>query len=421
MNLSQSSKMKRSNPCFLWALLLLVATGCQSISHANAKIQAIKQWDQVRAEFKVQLAQQQYNSGHFNEVLLSATNAISLDPTRPTAYELLANANLELDKPASAMKVIKFANKANIRSAELIYAEGVIYEQRDQLEKAISQYALAFQADSSQVDFLIAQAECLVAKNQYQEALTLLDDNVHQLDEYGAVMLLSAHIVATMGDSQEAILRYRKARESLGDDPMIIGELGMLLAQSNRCNEAIPLLQPSIDAITDVEMENGSTRRALAICYLAKNNPKKANEVLMPYTTNHPEDSHAQMLHAKAALALNDIITAMQCANRANESAPHNTELWLIQATIQWKRGEFNQAATTLIDLLTNKPEDLEALCLMAEVLRSKNQFDGARGYFQQALKIDPKCVWAKAGLKSLKQARRRIHETKSARLTAAR
>ncbi len=400
--------------------MLSLVSGCQSFSHNTAKKQAIQQWDHVRAEFKIQLAQQQYNSGHFNEVVMSATEAISMDPTRPIAYELLVKANLELDKPASALNIIKVANKNNIQSSELIYAEGVIYEQRDQIEKALVQFARAYQVDSTQVDFLIAQAECLVATNQHQKAITLLDDNIHNIDENGAVMLLSAHVASAMGNKEDAIRRFRKAKEYLGHDPMIIGELGMLLAQTRRCNEAIPLLQPSIDASFDVEIENGSTRRALAICYLAKNDPKKASEVLKLYTTNHPEDSHAQLLHAKSALATNDIITAMQCAHHARDSDPHNTELWLVQATIQWKRGEFDQAATTLVDLLTNRPEDIEALCLMAEVLRSKKQFDGARGYFQQALKIDPDCVWAKAGLKSIKQAQRTIHKSKSAKLTSA-
>lgn len=403
---------------FMVVVLFSIA-GCQTMTHAIAKQEANQQWNRVRANFKLQLAQQQYNSGLFTEVVISATEAISLHPENTHAYVLLVNANLELDKPATALKVIEATQQMGILSADLIYAEGVILEQRDQTKQALSKYTHAFQLDSSQIDFLIARAECLVALNRKEEAISLLDENVHNLDENGAVLLLSAHIASTMGNVDDAIQRYRRAMVSLGDNPLLVGELGLLLTQTNHCDEAITLLQPLIDMQEIDDTEHGAIRRALAGCYLTKGDSQKAYSVLHQYVSVHPQDTSAQLLHAKSAIASNDLITALQCVDRAQLHQPHHMELWLIQATIQWKRGEYDRAATTLIDLLTNRPEDVEALCLMAEVLRSKQQYSGAKGYFQQALKVDPQCIWAKIGLKSLKQVRRTIHEKRSAKLTS--
>lgn len=400
-------------------IMLCNITGCQTTTHATAKQEANQQWNRVRADIKVQLAQQQYDSGLFHEVVTTATEAISLHPENTQAYVLVANAYLELDKPATALKVIEATQQMEIQSADLIYAEGVILEQRDQIKQALSKYTHAFQLDSSQVDFLIAQAECLVTLNRKEEAIKLLDENGYKLDENGAVLLLSAHIASIMGNVEDAIHRYRKAMVSLGDDPLLAGELGLLLTQTNQCDEAIPLLQPLIDMQEMDDTEHGAIRRALAGCYLTKGDSQKAYSVLHQYVFVHTQDTSAQLLHAKSAIASDDMITALQCVNRAKLHRPYHMELWLIQATIQWKRGEYDRAATTLIDLLANTPEDVEALCLMAEVFRSKNQFSSAIGYFQQALKVDPQCLWAKIGLKSLKQVRRKIHEKRSTKLTS--
>ena len=405
-------------------LFMVVVTcqfaGCQTATHATAKQEANQQWNRVRADIKLQLAQQQYDSGLFHEVIITATEAISHYPENTHAYVLLVNANLELDKPATALKVIEATQQMEILSADLIYAEGVILEQRDKYKQALSKYSEAFQLDSSQIDYLIAQAECLVDLNRKEEAIKLLDENGHKLDENGAVLLLSAHIASIMGNIEDAIKRYRKAMVSFQDDPMLAGELGLLLTQTNHCDEAIPLLQPLIDMQDADDAEHGAIRRALAGCYLTKGDAQKAYSVLHQYVFVHTQDTSAQLLHAKSAIASDDLITALQCVDRAKLYRPYHMELWLIQATIQWKRGEYDRAATTLIDLLANTPEDVEALCLMAEVLRSKNQLISAKGYFQQALKVDPQCIWAKIGLKSLKQVRRKIHEKRSTKLTSS-
>jgi cytochrome c-type biogenesis protein CcmH/NrfG len=62
-------------------------------------------------------------------------------------------------------------------------------------------------------------------------------------------------------------------------------------------------------------------------------------------------------------------------------------------------------AAADLYDVLQNDPNDVEAHCLLAEVLQARDQIDTARTHFERALEIDPACAWAAAGLKALGRA----------------
>jgi Tfp pilus assembly protein PilF len=74
----------------------------------------------------------------------------------------------------------------------------------------------------------------------------------------------------------------------------------------------------------------------------------------------------------------------------------------LVRAVIQWKRGELTAAAASLRDVLAFRPDDVEAHCLMAEVLLAQHQNEPARRHFEQALQIDPNCTWASLALQSL-------------------
>jgi tetratricopeptide (TPR) repeat protein len=72
---------------------------------------------------------------------------------------------------------------------------------------------------------------------------------------------------------------------------------------------------------------------------------------------------------------------------------------------VNWRRGRLAEAAAELYDLLQNAPNDLDARCLLAEVLSEQKRYKAARAQFERALEIDPTCAWASQGLKELKRA----------------
>lgn len=395
-------KRRQSSTRILQAIsVALLVAGCNTLPHKTAQMKAEQRWSHVRGRVKFQLAEQQYEGGLFSEAIHTVTESLSLDPTQADAYALLAQANLELGKPASAQEALDAASSAGLRTADLVYTRGVILEQRGEADKAVPFYAEARRLEPKNVDFLVAYAECLVAVDRASEALTILDASIGRLDDAGTVAALAGHVAALLGDMEGAIRRYRSAMVPGADSDVLSEDLGLLLVRAGRYTDAPPILEPLIAKAKDPSL-HGAVRRALAKCYLAFGDAAKAEGVLTPYATAHADDVAAQVLLVKAAIGADDMVTALAALNQAELRAPHHSEVQFVRAVVEWKRGKLNAATKALYNVLTSSPDDIEAHCLMAEVLLEQHKRAAARNHFEKALSIDPQCAWAAAGLKSM-------------------
>ena len=378
----------------------IMLNGCHKPSHAEAKQHAEQRWNEVRGRVKFQLARQQYDGGLFEDVVHSVSESVALDPARPEAYVLLAQANLELSKSASAEQAIEAACRAGLDSADLHYIRGVILEQRNDLTAAVGEYGRARAMNAEDVDYLVAQAECLVALDRPAEALALLDENRNRFDEDATVAVLAGRIAVLLGDLEDAAARLGQAAAALSDSRVVAEELGLLFVRAGRCPEAVSLLRPLLD---DAGVsEGGAARSGLATCYLDRGDPTSAKEVLMDYGRLRPHDRPAQLLLAKAALETNDFLTAARSLDLVEQLAPGRPDVALIRAATQWKRTEYAAAADTLYRLLEIVPAHVEAYCLLAEVLRQQGQDDAAQDCLERAIRLDPDCRWAQQALAAL-------------------
>ena len=397
----RSSRWTTQSGFFRIAALAIVVSllppACHRPSHPEAKKQAEQRWNQVRAGVKLQLARQQYDGGLFDEVVRTVSESIGLDSTRPEAYVLLARANLELSRPASAEQALEAARRSGFDSADLHYMRGVILEQRNDLTGAVEEYAQARMLNAENVDYLVALAECLVALDRFQESLALLDENSHRFDDNGTVAVLAGRVAALLGDWDGAAKRLEQAAVILGDRSIVAEELGLLFVRVGRCEEAVALLRPLIDAAG--ESEAASVRRGIAACYLTLGDARGAKAVLIDYARLHLEDGPAQLLLARAALETNDLLTAARAASLAESVAPGRADIALVRAAVQWRRTEYAAAAETLYGLLEKEPANSAAYCLLAEVLRAQGQDDTARDCLKRALDVDPSCLLARHAL----------------------
>jgi Flp pilus assembly protein TadD len=289
-----------------------------------------------------------------------------------------------------------------LTSADLYYTHGVILEQRNGFDAAVAMYSKAGELDPSNADYLVAQAESLVAADRADEALRLLESSAGRVDDDGTVSMLAAHIAGLLGEKHKASKRYADAFAVQPKDPLVAEELGRHLAREGRCDQAVAVLRPLVESPPNIEAVRSAAARTLAACYLTLGDAAAAKDTLIEYERDYPDDALAQLLLAKAAVATNDLPTALRAIDLARRREPDRPELWFVRAVIRWRRGNLTGAASDLHDVLTNNPDDVEAHCLLAEVLRGQSRIDAARNHFQYALSLDPDCTWAAAGLKAL-------------------
>ncbi len=383
---------------------LVGAAGCRIMTPTETKTQAQDRWNHIRADFKMQLARQHYDAKLFHDAQVVATEALAFDPTLTPAYVLLAKTYLELGKPVSARRAIEAARQAQLDSPGLTYMQGVVTETRGHTDMAAAFYAHACEAAPDNVDYMIAYAESLVALGRPDTALQHLDASIGRYDDNGSALLLSAHIASLIGDVDGAIRRYRIALDALGESRIASRELGLLLVQSNRYEEAIESLT-TVMSQSSGGVDMTIPRHALATAYLRTGRPMKAISWLTPESRGEAKTGRGYRILAEAALATNDIPTGVAAAETALRYAPDESGLILLYAAALWRHGDNLAAAQRLRRYLDRHHDDATAHCLLAEVLRSQGRTDDARDHFRRASELNDDSVWAAQGLEGLGRA----------------
>ncbi|MFQ5590047.1 MAG: hypothetical protein ACE5HE_02680, partial [Phycisphaerae bacterium] len=160
-------EIRRETACVTWlrpavevAIIAVWAgvgpIGCHSPKHPAVKAQAEQRWKDVRARIKLQLAEQQYNAGLFEDAAETAAESLELCPTQPEAYVIIARSYLELSRLGSAQQVLDAARRSALESPDLIYTQGVILEQQGHIEDALARYSEAQSLDPTSADYLTA-------------------------------------------------------------------------------------------------------------------------------------------------------------------------------------------------------------------------------------------------------------------------
>jgi tetratricopeptide (TPR) repeat protein len=358
-------------------------------------------WNQVRGQIKRQMAAKQLDSGLFEEAARSAREAVALAPESPEAYVLLALANIQRNKIVSAQQAVDAARTRGVRSGDLAYTEGILLEQRNQLEAAHRMYAEAEDFDPTNVDYFTARVECLISLNRLEEAAQLVAHASDRFDDEVSTVVLSARLALLRGDDATALSFIAKVRSTAAKDPTIAESFGLAMLRLQRYEEAVSLLRPAVDRLPEARA-GGAARRGLAEAYLQRGQHAQALDVLGDYSRGQPRDARAQVLTAKAALGCADYSMALEALERAARAGADRRTVVLLRATAHWLRGSSETAISELEAWLGASPTDAEACCLRGEIALAANCTAEAMAYFEQAREIDPDSTWAQAGIRSI-------------------
>ncbi len=321
---------------YVLATLLLIASGCSHLTHKQHRDQAQQSWDQVRAKVKLQLATQLYDTGHAKEAARSAMEAVALYRTFHDAYVLLVRAHLELGELAQADRSLQGARQAGVDSASLVYLEGVLHEQRGEPAQALACYRQAGRENPHELDYIVAQVECLVALGDPASALQTVREHRRRLDHDGTLATLGARIAEMLDDTDAAEQMYRDAIRACGSRSLSL-DYGLMLIRDERYAQARIVLEPLLRGKLG-GLAEGALRRAIARCHLALDYPAGALEVLDDYARLHRDDQAVQLLRATAALMQGDHYTALQAAHAVLDRNPHDGEALLVIAAAKKRR-----------------------------------------------------------------------------------
>ncbi len=374
-------------------LLMFLVAGCTT--QAQRRVEAEQHWNQVRARVKYQLATQQFEHGQIEAAVASVTEAIAAENSSADQYLLLAHCHLEQGQLAAARLALGEAERCAPQSPEVEYTLGLLAERTDQLEVALDHYRRARTLNDSVVDYLVAEAECLVALGRTEEALVLVNANLDRFDSDGTLELLLAHIALLLDDKEMAVHNLRLAMERSGcGSPSaaangcagLLEECGRLLSETGRYAEAVALLRPYLEAQREV---SPSLVLALGAAYLATDRVDEAKRLLREELQHHPNLAEGWMLLARTALMTGDWMTTRRCADQLARLAPRSAPTFLLQGFVCWKQSDLRAAEEALRKAVSLDPHDRVAHDLLERVLEESGHAPAAPAPDRRALHDD--------------------------------
>jgi Tfp pilus assembly protein PilF len=354
-------------------------------------------WGTMRAGIKLQLARQQYDHGSPEQAVGLIEESLGWNPDSGDAYHLLAQCYLELGKVSAAHRAVERAAELGAASPELSSLRGTIAERKGQFAEAHHHYAGARALDDTRVEYLVAEAECLVALNRPDEASALLIEHLIDYDNDPSINALLGEIALRMGDEKSAARWFRSVVISGHHDPVVTEQYALLAVRAGDYASALATLQPLISQYGDALP--ASVARAAAKCQIALGQVESAKKTMRVALQNNALDLETWLLLAKAGIMSGDQTTTRLGAAKARRIAPHDPRTLLIDAYALIQDDKMSDAQRALTELLAQDENDVLTHCLLGMVAERENDLPAAQQHYRRALQIDPRCAWASDAL----------------------
>ncbi len=128
---------------------------------------------------------------------------------------------------------------------------------------------------------------------------------------------------------------------------------------------------------------------ALGDTLLASNQPERAAESLEKALEINPEYLEAWLALADSYTVMEKLPDARACAAKALDLAPDHFSGRKIMARIAYLQGDYPGAETQLIGVLSQNPNDIEAIALLAKTLSAERQPEQALKLIDKAINLD--------------------------------
>ena len=216
--------------------------GCSSHSCPPPKAQVVKQWNDARSGVLMGLAHDQYENGAFDKSRQTLDEAIKLSPDSEPAHVLSAKLFIEAGQLEPAERELAVARQLNPADASADYLSGVVYQRWQQPERALEFYQHACDKSPAELAYVMAKAETLVAMGRRTDALAMLQERVAYFEHSGAIRDEVGLLLIQEKRYDEAVQMLRRASILAADDQNIREHLAMALFDDKQYQDAADIL-----------------------------------------------------------------------------------------------------------------------------------------------------------------------------------
>jgi tetratricopeptide (TPR) repeat protein len=379
--------------------------GCQGHgSYTEAfRQESMDKMARMKSATTFDMAQQQFFAGDLDKALDSIEQAISLAPDVAKLHTLRGRILIEMGRLEAAAQALNDSIERDDSIADPHYYMGIVMERFTQMERASEFYAKAAELDPTNPQYVIAQAEMLIALERLNDAWALLDTSRGTFRHNAGVRQTLGHIAMMQGEIERAIELFDEACLLAPEEPALVEDLARAQIAGGRFAEA----ENSLARL--LARESSADRRDLehlrASCLLRLGRPVEAREIYRRLSRDDrgSADFAAWMGLAKVSVTLDEPLQLRAAANRMIAIAPSRHEGHLMLALFQRETGNIEGAVASLSRARQRTQSDPEPALLQAVLLQRLGRESEALAAAQDAVRIAPDRADAKLVLEAVR------------------
>lgn len=379
--------MGRAPSLIAFVAAVLLVAGCGA-SKNKQKEEARKEWNQARANVLFSLARDQYATGNFDKSRQTTDEALSLDPQNGPLRIHSARLAIEQGRLEQAERELKLARVAAPKNPEADYLAGVIHQRWQKPETAHDFYKAASEKAPSELAYLMARAEMLVAMEQPEQALKLLQSKVTDFEHSATIRDALGQLLVQQRRYDEGVDMLRQASILATDDWQIREHLALAMFYAGQYREAADAL----DRLLKQEpfADRGDLLAALGECQLQLGLYREARSTLETATQRDSGSPNVWLSHAKAALQLDDLRRAEISLRKSLALAPNHSEAHLLLGYMRLRQDRLAEALPAFRKAAALDETDTVSLCMIGYALERLGKPDQALQYYSKALRLRP-------------------------------
>ena len=334
----------------------LTLAACGTPHSQQVRNEARDRYDRANAQVVYDQALQSFHAGQFEEALGHIDKAIARFP-KEGAYPLLrGRILLEMKRVDLARESFARASELAPTAAEPHYYMGIVLQRWNELDKAAAEYAKAAELAPSQLQYVAAECETLIAAGRLDEAQARLD-GVGKTFEFSPVLdRVRADLAGQCGDLAERSRWLDAAR--LRTEP---AKAGPLVEEIAACRFEQGRWAECIQALDDEALAAAATTRAdlvrmRARCLLMLDRAREARDLMLSLRDQVDADGRNATILGLAAMRLGDASRMSEAGRALTQCQPGRCDGWLLLGVAALERGDRAEATRLLREAAAREP-----------------------------------------------------------------
>jgi tetratricopeptide (TPR) repeat protein len=324
------------------AVELLLAVNCQSqIRAGKQKVKA--KWDKDSTNIKLSIAQEQFESGQYEQAEDTVKQCLTTDPNMAQAKLLLGKVKFAREDFDGAKRYLHDYISSNDKDDASLFLLGLANERLGDNGSAIGWYKKALSIVPENTDYIIAVGQMYLAAGDFNSAESLYTGKMESNPTNTDLKVAAAQMYLSQDKNDKALQLYEQASMLKPDNSSLLEALGSCYILTNQWDKSLEVHRQLYSGSSNKEEKN----RYLKAMALSAINASDYSDALKYYTELVSQDKqNAQLWFSmgQAALGAGSLKQALVCSQKVLEISPDMKEAWLLSGSANYKNGSYTQA-----------------------------------------------------------------------------